>query len=347
MIDTIKTHIEQELSQVTRTLTGTHRLREVSPILSRFIQEFVQRSGKRLRPVLFVLSYLGFSSTPARNYYTTAAAFELLHDFMLVHDDIIDKSRSRRGAPAMHIAFDEYIQKHTGGAEGSGVDLAIILGDVLFALAIEAFLAIDEDMVRKHRALQKFVETAVYTGAGEFKELLNGFRDIDSVSKEDIFATYDYKSAYYTFAAPLVTGAILAQNGEDDIRRLSYYGLLLGRAFQIKDDLDELINWGDSEAPESCDDIREAKRTLVLWHAYHQCGAAEKKALKIWLSKSHLSREEARSVHDICKSSRALTCAEQEIDSLLEEAGGLCRDFSMHPDYKTDLETFVDQIFKR
>jgi geranylgeranyl pyrophosphate synthase len=101
----------------------------------------------------------------------------------------------------MHKMLNNYLARFKK-LKFNGQDLAIVIGDVMYATAIHAFLSIREDMGNKERALKKFIEAAVYTGSGEFIELLCGTKAIERVTKEDVYKIYDYKTAYYTFSWP-------------------------------------------------------------------------------------------------------------------------------------------------
>jgi geranylgeranyl diphosphate synthase type I len=236
MFAKIKIKVEKELSKYVNDLDRQYSLSKISPLLFKSIKEFVLRKGKRVRPILFIIGYLGFKKRPAKNLYTCALSLELLHDFMLVHDDIIDKSDTRRGKPSLHKMLGRYL-KTFKKVKFNGEDLAIVIADVMYALAIHTFLSIKEQEKRKERALRKFIEAAIYTGSGEFIEILNGIKDIEATNKSDIYKIYDLKTAHYTFATPLSTGAILAGAKQRQIDNLFKFGIYLGRAFQIKDDI--------------------------------------------------------------------------------------------------------------
>ncbi|NQT28337.1 MAG: polyprenyl synthetase family protein, partial [Candidatus Omnitrophica bacterium] len=205
----IKKKINSQLSQFLQNANKIYSLGRISPLLLKSITNFILRDGKRIRPALFIIGYEGFSKTRAPGLYQSALSVELLHDFFLIHDDIIDKSDTRRGKPSLHKVFDKFLAKHKN-IKFNGQDLAIVAADIVYALAIKAFLSIKEESQRKEKALQKFIKSAVHTGCGEFIELLSGIKKIGEVNKKDIYKIYDYKTAHYTFASPLSMGAILA-----------------------------------------------------------------------------------------------------------------------------------------
>ena len=242
MISTFIKKINVGLKEIFEDANRRYRLRLVSDDLFRSSKEFVLRKGKRIRPLLFVLSYKGY--TPRRSYgesrlFKSAASIELLHDYMLIHDDVIDNSDLRRGKPTLHKMFDRRVK--TPDNKKIGTSLAIVAGDIVFALAIEAFLFVQENMDRKEKALKQLVETAAYTGAGEFIDIVFGHKAIDRLSEKDIFLNYTLKTAKYTFECPLLMGAILAGAKSRELKKLSRLGLLAGKAFQIYDDFLDLF----------------------------------------------------------------------------------------------------------
>src|SRR4030042_1567895 len=102
MIKGIKNRIEKNLKSYIGDLDKLYSLSRISPLLAKNIKEFVLREGKRVRPILFIIGYLAYAKKQAPFLYRSAVSIELLHDFMLIHDDIIDKSDTRRGKPSLH-----------------------------------------------------------------------------------------------------------------------------------------------------------------------------------------------------------------------------------------------------
>ena len=268
----IKNRIEKELKIYTREFNKEYSLSSLSPLLFNKIKEFISRDGKRVRPVLFCIGYLGFAKKPARGIYRSALSLELLHDFMLVHDDIIDKSETRRGKLSMHALLNRQFSKNKK-LKFSGEDLTLVIGDVMYALALDAFLAIREDPGRKEKALKKLISAALYTGSGEFIELLLSAKPMEKVTQNDIYKVYDYKTANYTFASPLTMGAILAGAKTTQIEKLYRYGMCLGRAFQIQDDIIGTFGKETQTGKSSLTDLKEAKRTLLIWYAFRKACA--------------------------------------------------------------------------
>lgn len=278
----INSHLEALLTDINKR----YRLNLVSDSLFSYSKEFVMRPGKRIRPLLFILAYQGYKNkkiADTEGLFRSAASIELLHDFMLIHDDVIDNSDLRRGKPTLHRLFDKKI-KTSQNAE-IGKSLAIVAGDILFAVAIEAFLSIKEDMLRKELALKKLVETAAYTGAGEFLDVIFGYKDIDAFSEEMIFLNYTLKTAKYTFECPLLMGAILAGTDKKELKNLSVLGISAGQAFQIYDDLLDLFSTEEIIGKPILTDLAESKKTLLVFKAYRNLKKQDKKTFKEIMAK--------------------------------------------------------------
>ncbi len=342
-LETIKNRVERELAAFVNDIDSWYSLGSVSPFLFEQIKDFILRKGKRIRPILFVVGYMGYAKKPARNLYKSALSFELLHDFMLIHDDIIDKSETRRGKPSMHTKLNKYL-KSRDNIRFSGQDLAIVIGDVLHALAMQAFLTIEEDALRKEKALQKFLETSILTGTGEFNELMYGITDIEKLSKEDIYEVYDLKSAYYTFSLPLTTGALLAGAPQQQTDQLFTYGLYLGRSFQILDDIQEMCENGNGSGQALPEDLTEAKKTILLWYAYHKSKTDDKQAIKNILSKGKTSPADVKELQRIIFTSQALDYARHDIATFMSEAKKSLEATAMKSTCKNLLNDCAQQI---
>lgn len=343
MLSRIKNNIDNNLKTFVEKIDKLYSISKISPLLFRCIKDFVLRDGKRVRPILFVIGYLGYAKSVASNLYTSALSIELLHDFMLVHDDIIDKSATRRGKPSMHEALNKHLKNYKN-IKFNGQDLSIVVGDVMYATAINAFLSINESMERKEKALKKFIEAAIYTGSGEFIELINGAKQIEKVTKQDIDKIYDYKTARYTFSTPLTIGAILAGAKNSEINKLFKFGIYLGRAFQIQDDI--LGMFGDERkiGKSTLSDLQEAKKTILIWYAFRNSDTKNKKMIKAILLKRKITKLDLLKMRKIMLASGALRHAQKEISRLKKSALILLRSSKILPQYKNALFNYSDSI---
>ena len=340
----IKNRLESELKTYTRTINNTYSLNKLSPLLFNKIKEFISRDGKRVRPILFCIGYLGFAKKEIKGLYRSALSLELLHDFMLIHDDIIDKSDTRRGKPSMHSLFNEYLKKKK--VKFSGEDLSIIVGDVIYAMALDSFLAVEEKYKRKELALKKLISAALFTGSGEFIELLLGTKPIGKTTKNDIYKIYDYKTANYTFASPLTMGSILAGAKTNQTERLFSYGMLLGRAFQVRDDIIGIFGEEKDIGKSNLSDIKEAKRTLLVWYAFNHAIKKDRSIIKQIMQGESSNKTELFKMRNIIVESGALAYAENQIRYLFSKARIQLRGLKMNARYKQALDNFSQKILK-
>lgn len=341
----IKNRIEKELATYIRDLEKAYPLNRISPVLLRHIREFLLRKGKRIRPCLFVVGYLGFSKKTPPGLYRSAISLELLHDFMLVHDDIIDKSDTRRGKPSMHAMLNRFLSRYRN-LKFSGQDLTIVIGDVMYALALHAFLSIKEKLQRKENALKKLIMAALYTGSGEFIELLYAATPIGKIKKPDIYKIYDLKTANYTFAAPLTIGATLAGASESDLAKLFDYGIYVGRAFQIRDDIIEMFNEEKETGKSNLSDLREAKKTLLIWYAYNNSAQNNRVIMRKILSGREAGKTQLLKMREIIFRSGALDFARRQISSFLNKAERLIMASEMDKKYKDLLSEYSQKILQ-
>lgn len=343
MLKKIKNRIEKELAVFLRDTDRLLSLSKISPILSKEIKAFALRKGKRLRPILFVIGYLGFSKRCPPRLYKSALSLELLHDFLIVHDDIIDKSDMRRGKPSVHKVMEGYFARHKN-IKFKGEDLAIVVGDIMYAMATHAFLSIKEDEKRKEKALRKFLEAVIYTGCGEFIELISGTKDIKDITREDIYKIYDLKTAHYSFISPLSTGAILAGAPKNEVDKLIKYGRYLGRAFQIRDDILGIFGDERETGKSSATDLKEAKKTILVWHAYKNSLKRERRFIKKTLGKDDITGSDLSKMCKIITSSGALDYAKEEASRFLRKAEGLNSSSKMFPKYKALLASYSKKL---
>jgi len=214
----------------------------------------------------------------------------------------------------------------------------------MYAMAIDTFLSIQEAPLRKEKALKKFIEAAMYTGSGEFIELIYGIKDISKFSKNDIYKIYKYKTAHYTFACPLSIGAILAGASEKEMKKISQYGAYLGNAFQIKDDILGMFEEESKTGKSALADLQEAKKTVLIWYAYKYSNMKNKSRIIKIMSKKIITGTDLFEMRLIVKESGALEFAKKEISSMLEKALSLIKSSKMKPKYKNFLYDFCEKI---
>ncbi len=219
--------------------------------------------GKRLRPLLLLLVAEGFG-VEARRALPAALAVEVFHNFTLVHDGIVDNAEARRGRPTVHIAW--------------GADTAILCGDYLMGLSYE--LLVRTETTRLAQLMSVFSE--MMTRLCEGQSLDNDFETRDAVSVADYLHMIDGKTGALLRAAGELGGVI---GGASQAQRatLRAFGEEAGRAFQIQDDLLDLVAEDDRWGKTIGGDLREGKKTLLLLEALERAQGAE----HAWFARIH------------------------------------------------------------
>lgn len=239
-------------------------------------QDYPSRPGKGLRPSLMLATCRAFGGS--RNAALgPATALELLHNAFLIHDDVEDASTHRRGERTLHELHD--------------VPRAINAGDALGFLALLPLRDGSGMSSRVHRrVLDEFEHMARLTVEGQAREL--EWRDAGGVapSPEDYLDLIMHKTCWYTTILPLRVGAIIGSRGNVSLEAMNRFGFFLGAAFQIRDDLLNLVAWSDAYGKERLGDIREGKRTLMLIHLMDQSAGDDSVFLQEFLGRSAHAR---------------------------------------------------------
>ena len=346
MIEQIRKNIDKSLASFLDTVKKDYKLHLVSPLLFESIREFTLREGKRLRPLLLVLTYKGYAAPAkkiSRKLYNASTCMEFLHNFMLIHDDIIDRSDLRRGKPTMHKILERTVKSND--PDKLGIDLGIIAGDIVYALAIDAFLSIDEPSERKERALKYFIQTAAFTAMGEFIDTVSGVKPVEDVDEKEVFLNYTLKTARYTFDCPMVTGAILAGANNKEIKNISRFGILIGQAFQIQDDIIGIFEEEANIGKSILSDLAEGKKTLLVTHAFSVLrGDAKKEFLNIFNKKTKTLKD-LETVKKIFVKAKSLDYALKAIHVRLNEAQKILNSLDMNEEYRRLLEASLLKLF--
>lgn len=194
------------------------------------LRGYALRPAKRVRPTLLVTGWVMASGAPLESVpehvRSFAAALELLHTFMLIHDDVADRALTRRGEPALQHLLE-------GGKHGD--DLAVVLGDHLYSRAIEVMLTGGNR--RSSEATRYMMAICRHTAAGQYLDLDVGRMPLREVTLFQTLKVAQLKTAKYGFVAPLVAGAMLGGGSDELLGQLERVGRLAGMAYQLRDDL--------------------------------------------------------------------------------------------------------------
>jgi geranylgeranyl diphosphate synthase, type I len=281
------------------------------------LRRLVMGGGKRLRPAFCYWAFVGRGGRPQDPRIADAgAALELLHTCALIHDDVIDGSERRHGTDTIHVAFG---RRHTeaswrGNGRHFGEGVAILVGDLAFVYA---------DMLlgaAPAAAYDVFHQLRLEVNIGQYLDLLGSAAG--GAGPEGARRICQYKSAKYTVERPLHLGAALA---DPDglalaVGPLTAYGLPLGEAFQLKDDL--LGTFGDSTVTGKPvgDDLREGKPTLLYALARGASAGAAARMLDERFGSTDLTADEVVALQDIFEETGARAQVEATVDRLVDQS---------------------------
>jgi len=285
-------------------------LAEPLDVLTRFVLD----GGKRLRPAFCHWAFVGAGGTPDDSGVIDAgAAFEMLHAFALIHDDVMDGSSTRRGESTVHATFDADHQESawSGEARRFGEGIAILIGDLAEVYA-------DRLMSNAPAAaFEVWNELKIELNIGQFLDVLGAARG--GVDLQTARRIVRYKSGKYTIERPLHVGAALAGRLDELEEPLSRYGEPLGEAFQLRDDI--LGTFGDSARTGKPvgDDLREGKPTPLLAIALERAVPAQLQILGR-IGSLDLSLDEIFEIQSVFTDTGALAEIESIISQLTVQA---------------------------
>jgi geranylgeranyl diphosphate synthase type I len=226
--------------------------------------QFVLGAGKRLRPAFCYWGARAVGAPDSEALVRAAASLELLQACALIHDDVIDRSATRRGQPSVHQQFAALHRQQSwaGDAEGFGAATAILLGDLFLVWSDAMFAAsgIPSDALVRARPVGDTMRVELM--AGQYLDVVEQARAGGSVDRALRVARF--KAAKYTVERPLHLGAAIGGGGGAAVSALSAYGLPLGEAFQLRDDLLGVFGDPAMTGKPAGDDLREGKRTVLI-----------------------------------------------------------------------------------
>lgn len=274
--------------------------------LAQSSRHLIKAGGKRVRPVLTLTACGAVGGNP-EDVVESAVALELLHTFTLVHDDIMDKDDFRRGVKTVHEVWDE--------------PLAIITGDALFAKVFEAVAKnvrrLDITKEKTNQIFEIMSKTSYKVCQGQALDI--NFEKRENVSKTEYVEMIEKKTGALIKTSTRV-GGLLGGGSQEEIEALSEYGRLVGTAFQVQDDLLEIIGEEDKAGKPIGSDIREGKWTFPAIYAYENASPAKRKELLDALQEKGGSEEETEKIINIFEETGAIDFAKRRSQEVITEA---------------------------
>jgi geranylgeranyl diphosphate synthase type II len=228
------------------------------------------RSGKRIRPALMLAAYDAYGGRDAEVAARVAAAIELLHSALLMHDDVIDGDLVRRGSLNVSGTFVARATERGADAAGRatfGITAGVLAGDLALVGATREIALCGADDATTRRLLDLFTEAVHISAAGELADVALSIGPPDVGSLADVITMEEHKTAVYSFQLPLQCGAVLAGAPDDAVQGLGEVGRLAGIGFQLVDDLQGVFGDEARTGKSALGDLREGKTTPLIAHA--------------------------------------------------------------------------------
>ncbi|MCW4464406.1 polyprenyl synthetase family protein [Glutamicibacter sp. MNS18] len=308
------------------------------------------RGGKRLRPAFAFWGFLGAGGQSETNdIVKVGVALELFQAAALIHDDLIDRSDTRRGQPSVHKRFEaQHLElqldgdpAHYGGAS------AILAGDLCLSLSEEVFASV-ESVGPAARKIFNQMRTQVM--AGQYLDILeesagSSYDPAEAVKRARTIVRY--KSAKYSTENPFLLGGALAGAGPELLASYQAFALPLGEAFQLRDDVLGVFGDPSVTGKPAGDDLREGKRTELIAHAMLLADTESKSLIARRLGAPDLRDDEVEQISTILRECGALAETETDIAQLTNDAMAAMSKIPVHDLALAGMSFLSDAVTKR
>ena len=316
------------------------------------LDQYVERGGKRLRPALLYYSYRACGGVDRDLVLPASLAVELLHTYLLIHDDIMDRAPTRRGAPTAHLVFrDDHRERGwRGDAEHHGESTALLLGDLAHCYADELFGDSASRMESGDAGSSEAVRACWSTTCqevitGQYLEFTAVQRT--DLTEADLLHVLRMKSGRYSVERPIQLGALLARAPESLLADLSKFGLLVGEAFQLHDDLLGVFGDASTVGKAVGGDLVEGKFTLLVHYALEAAGEDDSRWLRDALGNPDLTSDEIERATEIIRRSGAERRVVEMVEERHRQAARLLEGLDLEPGGKRFLAGAVDYLAER
>ena len=320
-LSVIKKPITEELNHFIDLFNTS--LEHQDGLLSQVLMFIKQRSGKRMRPMLMLLIAKAFGCVSEVTQHA-AIGLELLHTASLVHDDVVDESGERRGQASVNAFYDNKV--------------AVLVGDYILSTAL-----LHVSYTSSDRIVSGLAELGRTLSDGEILQLENISNQ--TISEEAYYEVIKRKTAAL-FEACTEIGALSVGASKDDVEQARLFGLHLGMAFQIRDDIFDYYESNDIGKPTG-NDMAEGKLTLPVIHAVLATDNGAMKDLALKVKKGEVTPEEVAQLVAFTKENGGIEYAEAKMREFKNKAIGFIEEKIQDTDIKQALNAYLDYVIER
>ncbi|WP_127554298.1 polyprenyl synthetase family protein [Actinoplanes sp. OR16] len=326
------------------------RLLEIDPALDEVaatVSAFVLGGGKRLRPAFAYWGFRGAGGVDSDDVVAAVSALEFVQASALIHDDLMDRSDTRRGEPSVHRRYEA---RHRAAGWRSdpgnfGDAAAVLLGDLALVWSDEMLHTCGLPLADLARARTVFDQMRTEVTVGQYLDVLTQATADTSLERAGKVARF--KAAKYTVERPLLLGAALAGGGPEVLAAYAAFGLPLGEAFQMRDDVLGVFGDPAQTGKPAGDDLREGKRTYLVASAFATLDETGRAELEAGLGDPELDDAGVARLRAVIRDSGALAATESRIDTLEAEALDALKQAPIEEDARGVLFTLAEAATKR
>ncbi len=335
--------LNQVLQTHLQTQAAQHALKTTNTIVTSLFDHLphLASGGKRVRPYLVKLMHR--ASGGKEGATDLELAMELFHLFGLIHDDITDRGKLRHGVPTLHeVAKDLLAQAGaTKNIDHIAETHAMLVGDQVFAWVHDLLSALGPDGASA-REVFATMTSEVVTG-----QMLDAtMMTVDEAGLEDIMQKTELKTATYTFIRPMQLGVAYAGGSEELMQFCEDFGRAIGTAFQLQDDMLDIIGKAGEITKDLCSDIEEGQHTFYSHYLLAHGSDQQKEQFKQLFGKQ-LSDADKQTCRELMETSGAITAGKEQFEALFDTAESLLKESSLPKDEKEELQTLATYIRSR
>lgn len=304
-----------------------------------YVVSLIKDGGKRVRPYMAFLAYSTEEGLNQEEIFRTGIGLELFHAFALIHDDFIDKGLERHSKDTTHIHLQKFVDDYPRGDKKHIAESAAVLaGDLIFSWSHEVIASLNNKEVQE--IFFRMIEEVV---AGQIIDV--SFMLQQEVEMKEIFKKNEYKTALYSFVNPMLIGATLTGKKIDK----NFYqnlGLLLGQAFQIQDDLLDIVGDPVQTGKKRFLDIEDGQHTILTQYIFENSSENDLNIFKAMFGKE-VDEYSLQVLLKLFKESGATEYANKEITVHLSEANKIILESKINTEMKNIWISFISALSKR
>ncbi|MBI4038152.1 polyprenyl synthetase family protein [Candidatus Daviesbacteria bacterium] len=333
----------QDLDPVIEKIFNNERKKvsKIAPIAGSLVDDYKNflGGGKKLRGCEILLGYEIFGGKDKKEALLASLVIEIIHSFLLIHDDIMDQDTLRRGKPTMHKIYEKEFGRHYG------ISMAIDIGDegIFFAYRLLNSLNFPPESLS---SVTYFLSRLLMeVGLGQALDIT--YEEEGRFSEKNALEVHRYKTAEYTIPGPLSIGAMLAGADDESLKAIKQFGIPVGVAFQIRDDELGMFSSEEQLGKPVDSDLRESKVTVLIVKALEKAKGDDLEFLKHCYGNHNLKKEEVERVKNIIKKVGALQYSHSLGRKLVEKGKKFIPQITGNPRYQKLLTDLADFVLER